>query len=410
MAVNNLDFNQAATLLSSILYYAQGRTGTAPTVPATEQEFVSVGQMALKTGYDKLATAISQVLSETIFSVRPYSRKFKDLNVSEQMYGAITRKLAVVDKPFEDDQKFDLVDGQSVDHYEVKKPLVLQLNFYGANEFQDHVTIYTEQLNMSMTGSAQFGQFITMVMQNMSDKIEQAHEELARRALNVMIADSIWLADSTGGNSPYCESVHLISEYNALTGLSLTSTTVFQPANFPAFIKFCSARVASMSDMFTNRTLKFHQNITGKELMKHTPKADQRLYMVSDFLNKIKAMALSEIFHENMADITAQPIDYWYDIANPYKATAENAVCLKADGTLENLENPSDDFAAPYNIADLKVVGVLFDRDACGYATVKHTVSNTPLNAAGLFYNTYYHFTDKYWVANEENCVVFLLD
>lgn len=403
MAVNNLDFNQAATLLSNILYYAQGRTGTVPTVPASEQEFVSVGQMALKTGYDKLATAISQVLSETIFSVRPYSRKFKDLNVSEQMYGAITRKLAVVDKPFEADQKFDLVDGQSVDHYEVKKPLVLQLNFYGANEFQDHVTIYTEQLDMSMTGSAQFSQFITMVMQNMSDKIEQAHEELARNAMNVMIADSIWLSEAQGGNSPYVQKVNLIAEYNQLTGQSLTATTVFQPANFPSFIKFCSARIASISDMMTSRSLLFHQNVTGKELMKHTPKADQRLYMVSDFLNKIKAMALSDIFHENMADITAEPIDYWYDIKNPYNIKLDGACCLQADGTLTNL------VADEQFQFDGKVVGVVFDRDAVGYTTVKHTVSTTPLNSAGLYFNTYYHFTDKYWVANEENCVVFLL-
>lgn len=403
MAVNNLDFNQAATLLSSILYYAQGRTGNVPQIPQGEEEFVSVGQMALKTGYDKLATAISQVLSETIFSVRPYSRKFKDLNVSEQQYGAITRKLAVVDKPFEDDQKFDLVDGQSVDHYEVKKPLVLQLNFYGANEFQDHVTIYTEQLDMSMTGSAQFAQFITMVMQNMSDKIEQAHEALARQAMNVLIADSLWLGDANGGNSPYCTQIKLLSEYNTLTGLSLTATTVFQPANFPAFIKFCSARIASVSDMLTNRSLLFHQNVTGKELMKHTPKADQRLYMVSDFLNKIKAMALSEIFHENMADITAEPIDFWYDVKNPYTIDITGACCLKDDGTLTNLYNDEQ-----YQF-DGKVVGVVFDRDAIGYTTIKHTVSNTPVNAAGLYYNTYFHFTDKYWVANEENCVVFLL-
>lgn len=403
MAVNNLDFNQAATLLSNILYYAQGRTGNVPQIPQGEEEFVSVGQMALKAGYDKLATAISQVLSETVFSVRPYSRKFKDLNVSEQQYGAITRKLAVVDKPFEYDQKFDLIDGQSVDHYEVKKPLVLQLNFYGANEFQDHVTIYTEQLDMSMTGSAQFAQFITMVMQNMSDKIEQAHEALARQAMNVLIADSLWLGDPQGGNSPYCTQIKLLSEYNSLTGLSLTATTVFQPANFPAFIKFCSARIASVSDMLTNRSLLYHQNVTGKELMKHTPKSDQRLYMISDFLNKIKAMALSEIFHENMADITAEPIDFWYDVKNPYTIDITGACCLKADGTLTNLHDDEQ-----YQFSG-DVLGVVFDRDAIGYTTIKHTVSNTPVNAAGLYYNTYFHFTDKYWVANEENCVVFLL-
>lgn len=403
MSVNQLDFNQCATLLSNILYYAQGQTGGAPVVPSTERDFVSVGTAALLTGYDKLATAVSQVLSETIFSVRPYSRKFADLNVSEKRYGAITRKLAVVDKAFEDDQKFDLVDGQSVDHYEVKKPLVLQINYYGANEFQDHVTIYTEQLDAAMTGSEQFGQFITMVMQNMSDKIEQAHEGLARLALNNLIVGSHYMAN-TAGVSDTAVQVKLVTEFNTFISASPALTWADikgNPLTLNQFIRFAKSRMDQYSELLTNRSLLYHQNITSKGLMKHTPKADQRVYMIGEFLGMVDALTLSTTYNDDYVKFDAEPIDFWYDIQNPYAVDYSQFTYLKKDGTLDTITNYSD----PGD-----VVAVMFDRDACGYATVKHTTATTPLNAAGLYYNQFYHFTDQYWNSFEENCIVFTLD
>ena len=68
MAVNNLDFNQLATVLNSIVKQATGQTTLTAT---TTSEFVSIGTLALEAGYDKLATGISQVLQRTIFSTRP---------------------------------------------------------------------------------------------------------------------------------------------------------------------------------------------------------------------------------------------------------------------------------------------------------------------------------------------------
>lgn len=393
MSVNALDFNQCSTLLSNILFYAQGQTGTAPTVPSTERDFVSVGTTALLTGYDKLATAISQVLSETIFSIRPYSRKFQDLNVSEKRYGAITRKLAVVDQPFEDDQKFDLVNGQSIDHYDVKKPLVLQINFYGANEFQDHITIYTEQLDAAFSGSEQFGQFITMIMQNMSDKIEQAHEGLARMALNNLMTGASYI-----GNE-----VKLVTEYNTFISASPALTWADikgNPVILNNFIRFVKSRFDYYSELITNRSLLYHQNVSGAELMKHTPKEDQIFYVNSEFLGMVDAMTLSTTYNDDYIKIEGKPVDFWYDIANPYSVDYSQFTYLKTDGTLDTITN--------YTWTD-PVCAVLFDRDACGYCTIKHTTATTPLNAAGLYYNQFYHFTDQYWNSFEENCIVFSL-
>ena len=129
MSVNTMDFNQVSTVLNDIYEQASGQKSLAPTTPA---EWVSVAQKTLAYGYDPVLNAITQVIGRTIFSNRPYSRRFAGLQVDEQIWGAITRKINIADKPFEDDARFDLVDGQAIDHYVVNKPNILQTNFYGA--------------------------------------------------------------------------------------------------------------------------------------------------------------------------------------------------------------------------------------------------------------------------------------
>ena len=192
---SDLTFNQLSTVLSDIVAQATGQKALAPLNTAS---FITVAKKGLEAGYDPLSTAISQVLSRTIFSVRPYSRKFKGLNVSNQRYGNHVRKLLTIDKPFEDDDRLKLVDGESIDQYRVNKPKVLQTNFYGANVYQKSVTIYKDQLDCAFSSPDEFASFISMVMQNASDMIEQAHEETARATIGNLIAGIYAIETDTG--------------------------------------------------------------------------------------------------------------------------------------------------------------------------------------------------------------------
>ena len=75
-------------------------------------------------------------------------------------------------------------------------------------------------------------------------------------------------------------------------------------------------------------------------------------------------------------------------------------VYMKPDG--------SYDTAAAQNITNL--VGVIFDRDALGYTVVDETALNTPMNARGLYYNSVYTFTDRWYNDQSEKGIVLLLD
>ena len=252
---SDLTFNQLSTVLSDIVAQATGQKALAPLNTAS---FITVAKKGLEAGYDPLSTAISQVLSRTIFSVRPYSRKFKGLNVSNQRYGNHVRKLLTIDKPFEDDDRLKLVDGESIDQYRVNKPKVLQTNFYGANVYQKSVTIYKDQLDCAFSSPDEFASFISMVMQNSSDMIEQAHEETARATIGNLIAgiyametdtSKAGTAKATGQK----RAVNLLALYNQESGKSLTVADVFKPENFESFIKFTFSSINTIADLMTDR-------------------------------------------------------------------------------------------------------------------------------------------------------------
>lgn len=397
---NDLSFNQLSTVLTAITNQATGVNNIAPIDTAS---FVTVAQMALKTGYDPLTTAISQVLSKTIFSVRPYTRKFKGLNVSNQRYGNHVRKLLTIDKPFEDDDRLKLVDGESIDQYKVNKPKVLQTNFYGANQYQKSVTIYKDQLDCAFSSPDEFASFISMVMQNASDMIEQAHEETARATINNLIS-GIYAAETTAGTANTMaksnggkRAINLLGLYNQTNDVTLTVNDIFKAENFESFVKFAFSTINTLADLMTERNTLFSSQLTNYTVIRHTPKDRMKFYLYTDLVNKINSEVYSTVFNPDFLELVDfERVNFWQSALNPSNIQ-NKPVMLNKDGTLNtvgvtNIEN---------------VFGVLFDEEAAGYTTVNEWSQPSPFNARGGYYNQFWHFTDRYWNDFTENAIIF---
>lgn len=155
------------------------------------RSFTSVATTALEIGTDPLLNAISQVLSKTIFSIRPYSRKFKGLYQDNMKFGNHVRKLNIADSDWDKDDRYDLTSGLSVDDQVLAIPKVLQTNFYGQNVYQRQITLFRDQLNVALQDEQEFQRFVTMIMTNASDLIEQAHEATARMTLANFIGGKV---------------------------------------------------------------------------------------------------------------------------------------------------------------------------------------------------------------------------
>lgn len=390
---NDLSIHDISTVLNEVIHQA---TGVAPTAPITTANFVTVAQTALLTGYDPLNTAISQVLAKTLFSARPYSAKFKKLRVNNQTYGNHVRKIQLVDKDWEEDaSRFGLVDGQSVDHYRIRKPEAVQTNFYGFEPYKRHTTVFKDQWDTAWTGLQQAGEFISMIMSNASDIIEQCYEAMSRMTLN-----NLSVATYAANRAPQKHNVLALYNEFTRTATPLTMADIFSPDNYPNFVRWLYSHINTVSNNLTERTVTFHQQIGGKNIMRHTPKSAQILYLQAAFENQMSSIVTSTTYHDQR---TAFPphemVNFWQNIEDPMSVSLD-ASTLDSSGNVTN----TGETTIPI------LVGVLFDREAAGVSTFDPWSATTPLNADGGYWNYYWHFKERYWNDFSENAVIFYME
>ena len=389
MAVNTLTFNQVSTVLAEVTSLA---TGGSVQTPVDTASFVSVANTALLTGYDNLLNAVSQVLTRTIFSVRPYSRRFKGLEVDSLRWGNAIRKLQALDMPFEDDDRMTLTDGESIDQYVVLKPKVLQTNYYGINQYQKHLTLFRDQIDTAFHSPEELGRFFSMILSTASDQIEQSKENLERATVANLIC-----ATNEIGNT---ESVlHLVTLYNGYAGTSLDSETVLQPTNFQPFVQWLFGYLGELIDKMAERSKLFHLNITNKEVMRHTPKDRMKVYFNSGISNHMDTSAFSTIFHDSyLKKVDYEKVVFWQDIKNPMKISADCGY-INTSGTVTHSE-----------VTLNNVLGVIFDEESAMINMVNQWQANSPFNARGGYTNMFWHYSLRYLNDNTENCVILLLD
>lgn len=403
MSVNTLTFEQCSTVLNSLVQQATGRSA----VISTEADFISVAQTALTLGKDIIFNELSNVLARTIFAIRPYSATMRGLEKDLPQWGSYMRKFNIVASDWKDDDAykypvaFDATqtsnptgNGLSVDHWIINKRDFVQTNFLGQSVFSDHYTVFEDQLETAFRSSSEFGQFLSMITTDMSNKIELAKENLSRGLVANFIGGLI-----TENNTSRV--VHLLTEYNTLTGLSLTATTVFQPDNYPAFMKWVYGRIASVASLFKEMSTRYQTTLTGKPVPRHTPYNKQKMYMLGQDRYQLDSRVLADTFHDNYlkyADV--ETINFWQGIDTPDKIIVKPTY-TNASGVATTASNA---------LTQTGIFALLFDEDAMGWAMIHQNVIPTPVNARGEYRNMWYHMRLRCFSDNTEKGVVFLLD
>lgn len=407
MSVNSLTFEQISTVLNSLYQQATGRTALTA---QTTGDFVSVAQATISAGNDAVMNAISNVLSRTIFSIRPYNAKLVGLEKSLPRWGAYMRKLSIADSDFKDDEAYDypvtydatetdpMGTGLSVDQWKIKKPDVLQTNFFGSSVYADSVTITEDQLESAFRGPDELGTFLSLITTNMSNRLELSRETIARGLCANLIASLV----SENNTSRV---IHLLTEYNTLCGLTggdaLTATTVYQPDNFAPFMKWVYSRIAQISDMMTEHSELYQTIVNSKHILRNTPVQKQKIYLYSPARHQIDARVLADTYHDSYlryADV--ETVNFWQSIKTPDTVKCKPTY-THTDGTAKTPGSA---------VTQANVFGIMFDEDAMGYAVLDRRVVPTPLNANGLYRNLWVHAKQRVFMDNTEKAVVLLLD
>ena len=402
MSVNTLTFEQCSTVLNSLVQQATGRQS----VISTEADFISVAQTALTLGKDVIMNTLSNVLARTIFAIRPYSASLKGLEKSLPQWGAYMRKFNIVASDWKDDDAYKYPvtydatetvptgNGGSVDPWIINKREFIQTNFLGQSVFSDHYTIFEDQLETAFRNSEEFGQFLSMLTTDMSNKIELAKENLSRGLVSNFIGGLI--AENNASRV-----VHLLTEYNTATGGSYTATSIMLPANFAPFMKWVYGRIAGIASLFKEMSTRYQTTLNSKPVPRHTPYNKQKMYMLGQDRYQMDARVLADTFHDNYlkyADV--ETVNFWQGIETPDKIIV-TPTYTNTSGVVTT---------AGSAITQTGVFAVLFDEDAMGWSMIHNKVIPTPINPRGEYRNMWYHMRLRCFSDNTEKGVVFLLD
>lgn len=388
MSVNSLQIEDVYQILNSIHSQATGQTSLAPT---NTYEFTSMATTTLAAGVDTVYNALMNTIGRTVFSVRPYERKFSGLVQDNVRWGGIMRKISYADKQLSAEEAWHPVDGTTVDPWKINKANVLEMRYYGSAVYQDTTTVFRDQLVQSFESPDQLGSFVSGQMTHMSNKWEQYLENLNRATLANFIGAKI---DASNGV------IHLLTEYNTQTGQSLTSTDIWLPANMPHFFRWLRARINTIGRRMAERSGEYQVQVTGKEIMRHTPYADQKIYLLADVLDQIDTMVNTVTFHdEPLAYADVEGVSFWQDINTPDSIDVTPAVI-----------NTSGVVSQGTAVQQSNIFGIIFDRDAIGTHVKMYEVANSPYNAKGMYYNTILNANLMYTNDLTEKAAILLLD
>lgn len=396
MAVNSMTAVDVYQLMNSIVSQATGRSDLVATDTSS---FVTVGETVLRTGTENVLNAISQTLSKTIFSIRPYKAKLQILRANEQRWGGITRKITYLYNEAEASEDYNtdinpnqIDDGNSVDMYKIKKPQAIQLNFYGTKKLQKHITRFRDQIAQAFSSESEFTSFIDGVMTEFFNEVEMINEAKARAVL----------VNYIGGLFDMGQVIDVVKEFNKQNGTQYTREELKSQAHLEEYMKFIASFIKIMSKKFTDNTSKYHANLTGKNvILRHTPENKQRMIMYDPLFIRSKAEVYSSIFNPEYLNIGEfEGVNYWQSNTDG----KEQRVSVTP-----NILNVADGSAKKGAKADISnVLGILYDEEAIGVIPQFDYSSTTPFNSAGGYYNMFMHWRFNTFTDYTENGILFI--
>lgn len=373
---------------------AQQAMGSKAIAVVDNSGLVSLGTLVLGSADSKnnFINALTDRIGRTIVSFRAYHSHFPDFERDSIEWGNILQKLKIGMPNAEADQSYNLADGDSVDQYKINKAKVNQLLFTTETPWQTHITVHLDELEKAFIDSNAMGAFISAMFGEVQNRIELAMENLSMDCVNNYIAEII----SRKKTNPN-RIVNLVTEYKDKTGVDHT-TDPLTALDDEEFLKYVIRRINNISTTMEYMTVDMYNKYdvssgTNTVYTRHTPKSEQRMMLFIDLVNSLKTNINSKAFNmEQVAiDIPFTTVPFWQSLKSPSEINVK----------------PSGDPTATVNQSE--VMGILYDREAMGTFKKKYSSLTSPINAAGKYYNVFYHMITMYYNDLTENAVIFLL-
>lgn len=372
-----METQQIYGIVNSVVNQGLGRTDLTV---INNEGIISLGNTILNSNdnTEGFMNTLSQMITRDIISSREYRAKFAGLLRDDFEWGAIVRKIKISMPVAEADQSYDLVDGESVDHFKISKPKATQKLFVSRTPWQIHITVQRVHLKEAFTGESQMGAFISALYTEIQNMLTLSIEELGRNCHNNYIAE---VSDKPS------RVVNLVTLYNAAVSPDpvLTATTAMHDADF---LRWAISQINIASDNMEEMSILYND---GTET-RHTPRQYQNMFVLNTFQRALETVVQYSAFQEGYVSLMNYNLtSFFQDIKTPASILIERA----SDGTEVALNN---------------IVATMFDIEALGSYKEDMWTSTTPFNSAGGYTNTYWHAQNLYFNDMSENFIVFTLN
>lgn len=392
-------------------------TGASNPASVSLGNMITVGQATQMYGYENTLNKLSIAMGRVLIAVRPYTSRFGLIEQDSEQFGQLTRKISYFSDDFEATQNWNgtqagdkLVDGKSIDHYTIKKRYPLEVWFGGNKVLQKHYTRFRNQLKVAFSNAEDFARFYEGEAVQINNEI-QMMKEAENRALVLNHIGALYYGCVTTKNLyPSGMARNMTKEFNNKYGTAYTSEELLS-THLKEFTQFFASVLKYQSDLLEQASELYHATPSGVmgdgsktlHLWRHTPKADQRLMLASSVLYDMESTVYSEIFHDGyLKPEQAERVPFWINPSDPLALGKLNSVAyMQKDGKV-----------ASTTITMVKplVLGLMFDKNALAVTYRQEDVVTTPVNGAGDYYNTFYHWSKDYRADFTENAVLFYME
>lgn len=409
-----MNVKQIYTLINSVSGEVLGKTDI---VQEDLTGIVDLGKEVFnQSAVDNYVKSLVNHIGKVIFVNRPYVGKVPSVLMDAWEFGSVLEKISADVPEAEENDTWDLTDGQTYSQDVFHKPTVTAKFFNSKVTFEVPVSITERQVKESFSNAAQLNGFISMIYAAVEKSMTIKADALIMRTINNMILETV-LADAVafGGTAGNLTNVDLSS---ASTARCVNLLKLYNDKYFPAtpaqgdgeptpnpdaltaakaitdpdFIRFASYVMGTYADRLQSISTVF--NVGGKE--RFTPKDMLHVVLLSDFAKAAQTYLYSDTF--NRGDVLlpqAETVPFWQGSGKNYDFASTGHIKVKESGGKD--------------VEITGVLGVMFDRDALGVCNLDRRVT-TNYNAKAEFFNNYYKFDAGYFNDTNENFVVFFIE
>ena len=329
----------------------------------------------------KLIDRIGQV----IFVNRLYAGGVPSVLMDSWEYGSVVEKISADMPEADENDSWNLQNGQTYSQDTFYQPKVSAKFFNSKVTFDVKLSFTTEQVKESFSNVNELNGFISMLETGVKNSMTVKLDGLIMRTINNMTGQ---ILNSANG----LQKVNLLTEYNAVSGQTLTANKALMDKNFLKFasltIKKYQARITKMSTLF---------NAGGKA--RFTTTDNLHTVLLSDFADSAEVYLLSDTYHNDTVSLpNHETVPYWQGSGQSYAFDDISKIDVKIDAGNKT----------PKQVTQTGILGVMFDTNALGVSNLNQRTT-TSYNARAEFYTNYYKMDAGYFNDLNENFVVFYI-